>query len=141
MEKGTKKDGGKLRLSLIPFSSLEPVAKVLEFGAEKYSVDNWQHVPNGPERYTDAALRHLHAHADGEWLDPESGLPHVAHAVCCLLFVLWFRRDVPADTFEVEDNSCNINFSGNHVFTMAGECVSCGHYDIKKDFVNRQHQD
>jgi hypothetical protein len=27
---------------------------------------------------------------DGAKADPESGLPHLAHAVCCVLFLLWF---------------------------------------------------
>jgi hypothetical protein len=39
-------------------------------------------------RYFDAAQRHLWAWWEGEARDPESGLPHLAHAVACLLFVL-----------------------------------------------------
>ncbi|WP_228144548.1 dATP/dGTP diphosphohydrolase domain-containing protein [Moraxella lacunata] len=25
-----------------------------------------------------------------EMVDGESGLPHLAHAVCCLIFLMWF---------------------------------------------------
>ena len=65
----------------------------MEFGAAKYGADNWQHVPNARQRYFDAAMRHLLAWWDGERLDAESGLPHLAHAGCCILFLLWADKD------------------------------------------------
>jgi hypothetical protein len=34
-------------------------------------------------------MRHVHAWRAGETKDPESGLHHLAHAGCCLLFMLW----------------------------------------------------
>jgi len=37
-----------------------------------------------------AAMRHLIARIKGQQVDEESGLPHLAHCVCCLLFLLWF---------------------------------------------------
>jgi hypothetical protein len=55
--------------------------------AAKYSPDNWQRVPEPRERYFSAAMRHLVAWKEGATHDLESGLPHLAHAVCCLL---WF---------------------------------------------------
>lgn len=76
------------------WSTLEPVVRVLEFGNKKYKTNkNWQKVENGEQRYLDASLRHQLAHRDGELLDPETGLPHLAHAVCGLLFALWFSRN------------------------------------------------
>jgi len=84
---GTKHDQGKPPMGLLPGLALVEVAKVLEFGAKKYSPNNWRTVKPG-SRYLDAALRHLHAHADGEDNDPESGLSHLAHAACCVLFML-----------------------------------------------------
>jgi hypothetical protein len=58
---GTKHDAGKPIFGAIPpFAELE-VAKVMEFGARKYSRGNWAKVDNLQERYMDAALRHLNA--------------------------------------------------------------------------------
>ena len=67
------------------------VLAVLEFGAQKYAPGNWLKVSEPHERYTNAALRHLVARIEGEVRDPESGLPHLAHAVCSLLFALHFE--------------------------------------------------
>lgn len=55
------------------------VATVSGFGATKYAWNGWRHVDNGIDRYTDAMVRHLAAEAQGEVLDPESGLPHAWH--------------------------------------------------------------
>jgi len=89
-QEGLKLDQGKLRYTLLPFKAITEVVKVLEFGAKKYKKDNWQKVDNARERYLDAAFRHLISYVEGEVMDSESKLPHLAHAVCCLLFVLWF---------------------------------------------------
>lgn len=87
MAGGRKFDLGKLRWSLLPWSALKEVVEVLEFGTLKYDENNWQKVE--PRRYLDAAFRHLVAYTNGEKLDPESGKHHLAHAVCCLLFLVW----------------------------------------------------
>jgi hypothetical protein len=89
---GRKDDGGKPRWDLLPFAALEDVARVLEFGARKYAPDNWRKVEGWRWRYTRAGFGHLAAFARGEKLDPESGLPHLAHAACCLLFILDLDR-------------------------------------------------
>lgn len=81
---------GKLRWSLVPYESLEEVVRVLEFGAAKYSPDNWKTVE--PKAYLDAVQRHLveimkhgiHAR------DAESGLHHAAHMTTDALFLVWF---------------------------------------------------
>lgn len=85
---GVKHDSEKLRLDLLPWDALEPVARVLQFGAKKYDDDNWRKVPDQRRRYFAAALRHLSAWKRGEKIDPESGLPHLAHAACCVLFLI-----------------------------------------------------
>lgn len=92
-EKGMKFDGGKPRYELIPWEAVDQVAWVLTFGAEKYEEDNWQRVPSGVKRYLGSAFRHLTDHAKGELLDPQSKMPHLAHAGCCVLFLLWLLRD------------------------------------------------
>lgn len=91
MSAGIKHDAGKAQWHLLPWSAVASVVAVLEYGARKYSADNWQRVVDPGERYFSAALRHLVAWRGGERLDPESGLPHLAHAVCSLLFLLWFE--------------------------------------------------
>jgi len=85
---GRKDDTGKLEFSLLPWAATQQVVKVLMYGAKKYAPDNWRHVPNPQKRYFDAAMRHLIAWHGGEVNDPESGHPHLAHAACCLLFIL-----------------------------------------------------
>lgn len=90
-KEGHKADNDKPRFSLVPLSALSEVIKVLEFGAKKYAPDNWQKVPAARTRYYDAAMRHLTAWFSGERNDPESGIHHLAHAGCCVLFLLWFE--------------------------------------------------
>jgi len=85
----TKNDAGKWRFSLIPFNALRSVIAVLEFGATKYAPDNWKTVPDARQRYFDASIRHITAWWGGEKSDAESGEHHLAHAICCLLFLLW----------------------------------------------------
>jgi hypothetical protein len=93
MTEGVKFDSAKPRFSLIPKGTLLEVVKVLEFGAQKYAPDNWIRVPDAQTRYYDAAMRHLQAYFDGEKQDSETQLSHLAHAICCLLFLLWFERN------------------------------------------------
>lgn len=89
---GRKFDGGKLQYGLIPPLALEETVKVLTFGAQKYEPDNWKIVPDSKRRYFDALQRHLWAWKQGEQNDPETGLSHLAHAMCCLMFL--YEHDV-----------------------------------------------
>ena len=88
---GRKFDGDKLRYDLIPPHAQKAMVEVLTFGAQKYAPDNWQLVPDAKRRYFAALERHLWAWKMGEVLDPESGKPHLAHAMCCLMFL--FEHD------------------------------------------------
>ena len=93
-EKGVKLDIGKIRLGLVlsGFSTaLKEVGKVGTFGANKYTDNGWQEVENAKERYTDALLRHLFAHFEGEPIDKESGLLHLAHCAWNALAILYFE--------------------------------------------------
>ncbi len=87
---GVKFDHGKPRMSLIPTAPLLEIAKAFTFGAEKYGDHNWR---NGFTwtRISDAVLRHVLAWKEGEDKDPESGLSHLAHAACGILFLLEFE--------------------------------------------------
>lgn len=83
---GVKFDQDKPRMDLLDPLWLEETAKVLGFGAKKYAAHNWRQ-GIAQSRLIGAALRHLMAHQRGEDKDPESGLPHLAHASCCLMFL------------------------------------------------------
>lgn len=87
---GDKHDQAKPNWFLLPLRPVGFIVEVLTFGAKKYAPDGWKLVPNGRERYYSAAMRHIAAWQGGEWLDHESKCPHLAHAACCLIFVMWF---------------------------------------------------
>ena len=86
-DQGVKYDTDKPMMDLIPPIMEMEVAHVLTFGAAKYGPDNWRKVPDLRRRYIAAAKRHINALQQGEERDPESGLHHAAHAVCCLMFI------------------------------------------------------
>lgn len=89
MTEGQKFDQGKPDWSLVPWEELEEVVKVLTHGKEKYGAQNWKMVPEARDRYFAAALRHLTTWQTGDLVD-ESGHHHLAHAICSLLFLMWF---------------------------------------------------
>ena len=95
---GHKHDGGKIPLQLIPTSALNKVGAVLGFGAQKYSKDAWRAGMDW-SRLTGAALRHLTAFNGGEDQDDESGMSHLAHAACCIMFLLEYE-----DTYQEGDD-------------------------------------
>ena len=109
---GKKYDFGKVQLSLLPRRSLKEVARVLEFGLAKYGERNsWQRVENPRQRYVDAARRHLDDYMDylentensadaPDCYDLESSRHILAHAVCDLLFVLWFDLKDVDDVYD-----------------------------------------
>ena len=90
---GVKYDQGKLLFGCFT-QGLAPVIKgvvaVLTYGVQKYARNSWQNVPNARERYMDAFERHMNSLNLGEFRDDESGLPHIFHAICDLMFVAWF---------------------------------------------------
>ncbi len=85
---GRKDDQGKGRWDLLPWDAARQVVDVLTYGAKKYDPDNWRKVPDWSDRYFSAAMRHLVAWHGGQRNDPESGHHHLAHALCCILFLL-----------------------------------------------------
>jgi hypothetical protein len=70
---------------------------VLKFGADKYAARNWEGGLSF-SRCFDATQRHLIAWWAGEDNDPETGINHLAHAMCELMFILAFvvrgRKDL-----------------------------------------------
>lgn len=88
---GTKNDQGKVPMELLPMDAITEIAKVLQFGAKKYAPNNWRK-GLAFTRVLGATLRHLFAWSLGEDLDPETGLSHLAHAGCEILFLLHFEK-------------------------------------------------
>lgn len=90
---GRKDDKDKNRLDLIEPAFIEGVGEVLTHGAQKYSANSWQNVENAEDRYYAALLRHILAYRAGEAVDKESGLSHLKHAACNIMFLLHFEEE------------------------------------------------
>lgn len=90
---GAKMDKGKIRYDLYPPEVLEQVCQILTFGAEKYSPNGWKEVPDANNRYYSALMRHLEAWRQGEKVDPESGMPHLAHVLCNVTFLTYLNKE------------------------------------------------
>lgn len=87
---GVKHDQGKPRMSLLSTPALTELAKVLTYGEKKYAAHNWRG-GLAYSRVMDAVMRHLLAYNGGEKIDPESGLSHLAHAMCGLMFLIEYE--------------------------------------------------
>ncbi len=87
---GVKYDAGKVPLDLLPMDALVEVGEILKFGAEKYAPYNWA---RGMlySRLIAACMRHVFSFNKGEDNDPETGRSHIAHALCCLLFLMEYE--------------------------------------------------
>jgi hypothetical protein len=59
--------------------------------------DNWMHVTPFRKRYIGALMRHITAWIRGEKTDPETSKSHLAHAGCCLLFLMWGDNNLDKD--------------------------------------------
>lgn len=90
---GQKDDDKKLLWYLLPIKPVEDIVRVLTYGAKKYSPDNWLRVKEPENRYYSAALRHLCAYKKGASRDKQSGRSHLAHAMCCLIFLWHFENE------------------------------------------------
>ena len=84
---GVKYDKDKPRWDLVPWVEFGAVVEVLTYGAKKYGERNWEKgISRG--RLIAAAFRHIVSYTGGKMYDEETALPHLAHAICCLLFAL-----------------------------------------------------
>lgn len=116
MEEALRYNNDKLQWSLVHYESLEPMIRVLEYGAHKYSIFedslgnrykgsdvtpldvkemNLTLISSGRDNWKkpmdlkkilESAQRHLAALMDGEVIDKESGLLHMGHLQCNCLF-------------------------------------------------------
>lgn len=88
---GRKDDAGKTPYDLLPPELLEQVAQVLAVGAGKYAPRNWERGMRWGRPFA-ALMRHMWAWWRGEDRDAETGLSHLAHAACCIAFLLAFEQ-------------------------------------------------
>ena len=86
LKNGVRYDEGKPRMDLLPGDALVEIAKVLTHGANKYSPRNWEKGMDWHKLYA-PIQRHLWKWWQGEELDKESGLHHLAHAACDVLML------------------------------------------------------
>ena len=91
MDKGLRYNEGKLKWSLVNFEALEPMIRVLEFGAIKYAPKNWMKGLKRSE-ILESTQRHLAALMDGEENDKETGLSHVGHIQCNTMFYNYLHK-------------------------------------------------
>ena len=88
---GHKCDVEKLRMDLLSPVAIQELAGVLTYGAKKYKDRNWETGIKYGRVYA-AAMRHLLAWWSGEEYDSESGLSHLSHAMCCLMFLIHYQN-------------------------------------------------
>jgi hypothetical protein len=88
---GVRFNSGKLQWGLIDYKALHPLIQVLEFGAKKYSANNWKKgLP--PRQILESMQRHLANLLDGNDKDLESGLPEIGHILCNAMFYSYFEQ-------------------------------------------------
>lgn len=95
---GARKELKLCRLSLIDPTALHALGSVAGYGATKYGDNNW--TGGYPWSHSvDALYRHLLSWQQGNNLDHESGLPHLAHAAWhCLALLAYQQHDAGVDT-------------------------------------------
>jgi hypothetical protein len=78
----------KPRLSLVPPSGFVYAALAMANGADKYGPYNWREKKVQVMIYLEAAMRHILSYQDGEENALDSGVPHLGHALACLLIII-----------------------------------------------------
>ncbi len=92
-----KYDDEKPAWHLVPWAEMEHVVKAMMTGSAKYEDHlyveerNWL-LCEEPDRYFNSVVRHILAWRRGNTEDKDSGLPPLAHAVCCLLILMDLDR-------------------------------------------------
>lgn len=91
LTEGHKADTGKAPYHLLAPEMLDGVAQVLDFGARKYAPRNWE-LGMSWSRPFSALMRHMWAWWRGEDKDPETGMSHLWHAACCIMFLMAYEQ-------------------------------------------------
>lgn len=113
---GMRHNEGKPRWSLVDFDALEPMVRVLEYGAQKYGDNNWKKGLKTTE-ICESLLRHIFAYLRGEDIDLESGLPQIGFILSNAKFLSYmhlFRPDCDTRHSDInkQPNTTKIYVSG-----------------------------
>lgn len=133
MSKGTKNDQGKPRWDLFPWDAAEQIVLVLTFGANKYADRNWESgIKYG--RIFGAIIRHLWtwfmSKVTGQSSrDPETGLSHLAHAGCGILFLLSYEERMMT---EFDDRPAVPGIENRHQCSHPHEVIPGDYCPLKK---------
>lgn len=116
----------KTPLGLIPSYAMEQTALVHKLGSEKYGPYNWRKTGVCASTYVNAILRHLNAWRDGETVDPESDISHLAHVACSCNILL----DAGFCGTLQDDRNITPPNTPSRKMDRPEEC-SCGRYKIR----------
>lgn len=108
MSTGDRFNQGKPKWSFVDFNSLEDMVRVLEYGANKYSKDNWKKGLPYTE-ISESLIRHLISFLNGEDNDDESGISHVGHIMCNAMFLSYMYKNRK----DLDDRPKNKNYEIN----------------------------
>lgn len=102
-DQNAKADNGKAKLTLVPRRIIFDIARIREYGNQKYGdSENWKTVDI--QRYRDAAFRHFLAYLDDpQGVDAESGLPHYWHLACNIAFICEMEDKFRGDAKKVTE--------------------------------------
>ena len=139
----------KTPLGLIPPYAMEQTAWVHKLGSDKYGPYNWRKTGVCASTYVNAILRHLNAWRDGETLDPESGISHLAHVACsCNILLdadhcgtLQDDRNVKPQPVEIPAEESEQPVETGYRFLKAGELIQEGdeYYGGASNWCNTNH--
>ena len=122
-----KFDGEKVRLDLVEPSLIEAIGKVRTYGVKKYTDEqSWRKVEK--PRYVAAAMRHFEAYRKGESNDAESGMPHLWHCACNLMFLIELEKE----------QQTKHTFSDGFELDNEVKCKYCKYYSTKTQYCIRK---
>lgn len=105
MSDGLKHDDGKDRWDLLLVMLSDEAREVvlgLMYGANKYKENpddpNYRKVKDPRRRFGNAAIRHIVRAINGEQIDAESGVSHLALAAINCMFLRWHERNKRKET-------------------------------------------
>lgn len=109
-------NGGKPKLSYVDQDSFMDTADVLDFGSQKYARDNWRKGLPVTE-IIDSLERHIAGLKRGEFLDPESGLPHHGHIGCNVMFLSHVMRQHPEfiNLMDIQEKAAKYYLEREHI--------------------------
>lgn len=116
----------KCPLHLLPPHSIRETANVLKTGAEKYGPYNWRGSNVCASTYVGAMMRHLTSWWDGELIDPESGISHLAHVAASAMIVL--------DAQNFGTLNLDIPYKTEEPPAVDGVCDDCGYRLVRCGF-------